>query len=164
VKAAAAVLVASLVFFAGVLTGAGRREAVPPPAAISLGGPEVPAGRGAPRPTSPDDAPGGAAKGTATSTATSTAATGPAGTTGSTAPPGAPATATTTAPTGAPTSPTTAPATSSSTATTGAPGQVEQVDNQVDCRAERRQGKGKREPCPATTTSTGEAPGGGPDR
>src|SRR5207248_131114 len=37
VKAAAAVLAGSLLFFVGVLTGAGRREPVPPPRAIPLG-------------------------------------------------------------------------------------------------------------------------------
>ena len=36
-KVAAAVLGASLLFFLAVLTGAGRREALPPPAAIRLG-------------------------------------------------------------------------------------------------------------------------------
>jgi hypothetical protein len=41
---------------------------------------------------------------------------------------------------------------------------VEQVDNQVDCRSEPQQGEGEREPCPSTTSSTGEAPGGGGQR
>ncbi len=40
-------------------------------------------------------------------------------------------------------------------------GEVEQVDNQVECRSK---GKGKREPCPSTTTATGGAPGGGNNR
>ena len=44
-KVAAAVLGASLLFFVGVLTGAGRREPVPPPAGIPLGGYQSPSGR-----------------------------------------------------------------------------------------------------------------------
>jgi len=58
VKAAAAVLGASLLFFLGVLTGAGRRESVAPPTAIPLGV-VSPAGRGG-APATPSRAPRGA--------------------------------------------------------------------------------------------------------
>ena len=140
-KAAAAVLCASLIFFVGVLTGVGRQEAVPPPAAIPLGAANTPPGSD----TSgqPSDAP----KGT-TTTATIPPAPGtPSGTGGPTGSTGVTVTTTTTA------------STTPSSTTTTRPGDVEQVDSQVNCRS-RGEGKGKREPCPSTTTAT-EAPGGG---
>ena len=149
-KVAAAVLGVSLLFFVGVLTGAGRRESVPPPAAIPLGAVNQPAGSGASGPSSPAGAPNGGAKGTTTTT----------GRTGTTAPPVAGTTPTTT--TGAPTTAGTSATatTTSSPPTTTESGQVQQVDNQVDCTPAGKRGKGKREPCPSTTSSTG-APGGG---
>lgn len=170
-KAAAAVLAASLVFFLGVLTGVGRREAVPPPDAITLGAVNGPA---APDSGDPTDEP---SPGTPNETATTTTSTAPAappstggppratattGPTGTTGPPGAtvttgPATTgpATTPPTGTPA------ATRPPNTTTTRPGDVEEVDGQVNCRS---QGKGKREPCPSTTTATGETPGGGPNQ
>jgi len=156
VKAAAAVLGASLLFFLGVLTGVGRREAVPPPAAIPLGSVNQPGGSGASQPPSPAGAPEGGAKPTTTTAAGS----------GGTAPPAAGTTPTSTAgatPTTA-TPPTTATTSSSGGTTTTGSGQVQQVDNQVDCTSAGKRGKGKREPCPSTTSSTGETPGGGGDR
>ena len=143
-KAAAAVLGASLIFFIGVLTGVGRQEAVPAPAAIPLGAANAPAGSD----TSgqPSDAP----KVTTTTAAIPSAPGTPSGTGGPTGSPGVTVTTATTA--------TTASTTPSSTTTTR-PGDVEQVDSQVNCRS-RGEGKGKREPCPSTTTAT-EAPGGG---
>jgi hypothetical protein len=154
VKAAAAVLGASLLFFLGVLTGVGRREAVPPPAAIPLGVLNAP-----PSGTSPStgDAPADGAKRTTTTTAaTAPPATTPTSTGGQMGTPGATAT---TGPA------TTAPTASPTTATTAKSGGVEQVDGQVDCRSGRKQGKGKPEPCPSTTTtSTGGEPGGGGNR
>lgn len=146
-KTAAAVLGASLLFFLGVLTGVGRREAVPPPTAIPLGAANTPAASdtaGQPAPADPS---------TETTTTAATPSTpappsstgGPGGSTGATV---------TTAASPAPTAPST---------TTTRPGEVEQVDNQVNCRSEGK-GKGKREPCPSTTTATGEAPGGGTNR
>jgi len=153
VKAAAAVLGASLLFFVGVLTGAGRREAVPPPAAIPLGATNQPGSASGTLPSSPG-APDGGTKRTATTTARAgapaptpaTTSAGPAGATPSTvtSTPGA----------------TTVPTAASSTTTTGS-GQVQQVDNQVDCSSTGNRGKGKREPCPSSTTSsTRGAPGG----
>jgi hypothetical protein len=151
VKAAAAVLGASLLFFLGVLTGVGRREAVPPPAAIPLGALNTPASG---TPASTGDAPADGAKPTTTSTgATAPPATTPTGTPAATT--GGPGATATTGPVA-----TTAPTASPPAATTGTSGGVEQVDGQVDCRSGGRQGKGKREPCPSTTTSTAEAPGG----
>jgi hypothetical protein len=146
VKVAAAVLGASLLFFVGVLSGAGRREAVAPPTAIPLGATNAP--------TAESGAPDGAPLPTTTTTAR----------TGATAP----ATGTTANHT---TGPTPSTATTGATATTGTPAasstttsteQVQQVDNQVDCTSSPKQGKGKREPCPSSTTaSTSGAPGGG---
>lgn len=140
-KAAAAVLGASLIFFLGVLTGVGRQEAVPPPAAIPLGAANAPAGSD----TSgqPSDAP----KGTTTTAAIPSAPGTPSGTGG------------TTGSTTVTTSTTATSSTTPSSTTTTRPGDVEQVDSQVNCRS-RGEGKGKREPCPSTTTAT-EAPGGG---
>ena len=142
-KAAAAVLGASLLFFLGVLTGAGRREAIPPPAAIPLGvgtsaspaeGPTPPQST---QSTSRATAPAAGSNPSTATTATTTR-------TDATAPP--------------------APANdATSTSTTGGPGQVEKVDNEVDCRPAGKPGKGKREPCPSTTTSA-ETPGGGGNR
>ena len=142
-KAAGAVLAASLLFFLGVLTGAGRREAVPPPTAIPLG--VVRAGGAAP------------AGGPAPASPSSPAPRGPARTTATTAP--IPSTTTTvpmagtvtTAPSDARGTVTTGPAT---TSTSAGPGQVEQVDNQVDCTPAGRRGKGHRSPCPSTTATT----------
>ena len=140
-KAAAAVLGASLIFFLGVLTGVGRQEAVPPPAAIPLGAANAPVGSH----TSgqPPDAP----KGTTTKAAIPSAPGTPSGTGG------------TTGSTTVTTSTTATSSTTPSSTTTTRPGDVEQVDSQVNCRS-RGEGKGKREPCPSTTTAT-EAPGGG---
>jgi hypothetical protein len=163
VKVAAAVLGASLLFFFGVLTGAGRREAIPPPAAITLGaGSPASSADGATSPKSPPSTsratqstrPGAGSNPSPATTATTTRtdATAPGGPTAPVAPPA------TTAPTGAG-----GDGTATSTTTAG-PGQTEQVDNKVDCRSARKPGKGKREPCPSTTTSTGEAPGGAGNR
>lgn len=142
-KAAAAVLGASLLFFLGVLTGVGRREAVPAPTAIPLGAVGTPAALEPSRPPSPAEGP---------ARSTTTAATGP-----------APATPSSTGGTTGTTAATAPTATTASTAppstTTTRPGDVEQVDSQVECRSAGK-GKGKREPCPSTTTATGEAPGG----
>ena len=147
-KAAAAVLGASLLFFIGVLTGAGRREAVPPPTAIPLGA------TGGPAVVSPG-APDSGTKRTTTTTARS-GGTAPA--TGTTPTSTSGPTPTTVATTGA--TATTATTAASSTTTSTESGQVQQVDNQVDCTSARK-GKGKREPCPSTTSSTRRAPGGG---
>ena len=132
-KAAAAVLGASLLFFLGVVTGAGRRESVPPPAAIPLrvANPAVPAAE-SPSPSEPSGGPG------ATSPTPGARPSGSSSPSAGTAPP-TPATASPTAP----------------------PGRVEQVDNQVDCVPAGKKGKGQREPCPSTTTLTGDGPGGG---
>jgi hypothetical protein len=152
VKAAAAVLGASLLFFLGVLTGAGRREAVPPPTAIPLGATNQPAGSGASRPSS--GAPEGGTQRTTTTTARTGARAPAAGTTPTSTTGATPTTNATTA--------TTATINTSSTTTTTESGQVQQVDNQVDCTSAGKRGKGKREPCPSSTTSsTGVAPGGG---
>jgi hypothetical protein len=162
VKAAAAMLGASLLFFLGVLTGAGRRESVPPPAAITLGveaptsADGTPAGRPRPSTPPPTTRGDGSSPSTTTSSTSRTEGTTPSGPTGPTGP-GEPSSTTST--TGAPSD-----VTATTTATTADPGRVEQVDGQVDCRSGRKQGKGKREPCPATTTSTAEAPGGGRNR
>jgi hypothetical protein len=152
VKAAAAVLGASLLFFLGVLTGVGRRETVPPPTAIPLGAVSTPTEPGTSRPTSPADAP---KRSTTTTVAIEPAPTSPPSTAGPTDTTEATATTATSS-----TTPSTAPPSTTTTTTTRS-GEVEQVDNQVDCRSERKEGKGRREPCPSTTTSTGEAPGGG---
>jgi hypothetical protein len=141
VKAAAAVLGASVLFFLGVLTGAGRQEALPPPVAIPLG--VADSATSADQPTSPSpsspSAPGGAA------TTQSTSSTSPA--------PSPPP-----APTGSPTPPA-PPAGGTTTSITAGPGQVEKVDNQVDCTPADKKGKGRRDPCPPTTATT--EPGGG---
>ena len=146
-KVAAAVLGASLLFFLGVLTGAGRREALPPPASIRLGvgSPGSPADPST-SPETPANTPG------------ATTAKPPA--TGSTSP--APTATTTRSAVTVPPAPT--PSTGSASSTTAPPGQAEQVDSQVDCRPAGKPGKGKREPCPSTTASTAEAPGGGGNR
>ena len=147
-KVAAAVLGASLLFFLGVLTGAGRREALPPPAAIRLGvgAPASPADPSSspetPASTSPQPPVAGSTPSTATTTRSDVSV--------SPAPGG-----TTTSPGGSGND-----VTGPSTSATTDPGQVEQVDNQVDCRPAGKPGKGKREPCPSTTASTAEAPGG----
>jgi hypothetical protein len=163
VRAAAAVLAASLIFFLGVLTGVGRREAVPPPAAITLGAVDGPAASDVPeRP--PPDAPQGTVT-TATSVAPAPVTppstgepTGPGGTTGATA---TTVTTATTGPATTGTATTGAPAaTRPASTTTTRPEDVEEVDGQVNCRSQGK-GTGKREPCPSTTTATGEAPGGG---
>jgi len=148
VKVAAAVLGASLLFFLGVLTGIGRRESVPPPSAIPLGVIGTPAASGTFTSTSPSGAPEGGSKGTTTTT---TAEAPPA----KSAPTGVTPTTSTT--------PAKGPATVPSTTGTG-PGPVQQVDNQVDCRSSGNRGKGHRQPCPSTTSSTTEAPGGGRNR
>ena len=153
-KAAAAVLGASLLFFLGVLTGIGRRESVAAPSAIPLGAVNMPAASGAS--TSPTRAPEGGAKPTTTTTAAKApAATTPTG-------PGGPTSTGVTATTS--TASTTSPTTALGTTSTTGSGQVQQVDNHVDCRSTGKPGKGKREPCPSTTSSTGEAPGGGRTR
>jgi hypothetical protein len=161
VKAAAAVLGASLLFFLGVLTGAGRRESVPPPAVIPLGAatrsganpPAVPAPPAtAKNPSQPKAGPSTATtpQSPPTDATAPTASTNPAG-------PG-------TAPESTATTATTATSTASSTTTTTESGRTQQVDGQVDCSSAGKRGNGKRGPCPSTTTSTGETPGGGGDR
>jgi hypothetical protein len=153
VKAAAAVLAASLLFFVAVLTGAGRREALAPPAAIPLGVANEPAASGDSPATSATRVPDGGTGRTTTTTAGKgpSAATTPAGPAGPTA---------TSSMTGSPTPP---PPALRTTSTTGS-GQVQQVDNQVDCRSAGKRGKGQREPCPSSPSSTTEAPGGGRNR
>ena len=148
-KAAAAVLGASLLLFLGLVTGAGRREAVPPPTAIPLGVTRPAAGgpSGATSPSSPEP-PTGPARTTPSPT--------PKPSTTTTVPMAATVTTATTAPTAA--TGTTAPA---ATATTAGPGQVEPVDNQVDCTSTGKRGQGHRAGCPSTTTSTGANAGGG---
>lgn len=147
---------ASLLFFLGVVTGVGRRETVPPPAAIPLGVLDRPAGQGPSHPASPASTPEEegdrtAATGPAPTDRTNT--TGPAATPGGTGP-----TATTATP------PSTNPAsTAPSSTTTTRSGEVEQVDSQVNCRSQGK-GKGKREPCPSTTTVSGEGSGGANNR
>jgi hypothetical protein len=160
VKAAAAVLGASLLFFLGVLTGAGRRESVPPPAVIPLGAPTrsganppaVPAPPVTAYPSQPKAAPSTAT----TPQSPPTDATAPTGSTNPAGPGTAPESTATTA--------TTATSAASSTTTTTESGRTQQVDGQVDCSSAGKRGNGKREPCPSTTTSTGETPGGGGDR
>jgi hypothetical protein len=54
----------------------------------------------------------------------------------------------------------------STTSTTAPPGEVQPVDNQVDCAQTGKRGKGHRTPCPSTTattsaTSNGSGSGGG---
>ena len=150
-KVAAAVLGASLLFFLGVLTGAGRREALPPPAAIRLGvgapaspsdpssSPQTPASTPGATTPNPPAAGSDTSKVTATTTRTDvTVRPAPGGVTTTTPGSGGEGT---------------------STSTTD-PGQVEQVGNQVDCRPAGKPGKGKKEPCPSTTTSPVDAPGG----
>jgi hypothetical protein len=166
-KAAAAVLAASLLFFLGVLTGAGRRGAVPPPGTITLGvvqagSPSAPAGGGPSSPASParkaakpptttkpasDSTPTTAAN---PSTAAGTGGSEPAGDGSGITGPAGPSGETTT---------TTAPAEPSATSTTAPPGQVQQVDNQVDCAQTGKRGKGHRTPCPSTTTTSATSNG-----
>ena len=168
-KAAAAVLGASLLFFVGVLTGVGRRESIPPPAAIPLGvvqsttsDPAAPAssssgGRSAGKSPATRPAPG-----VPPASVTPTSPSRPSGSPGSSAPAGA--TSGTTGPTvtTVPSDVTPAPESSTTTATTGQ-GQVQPVDNQVDCTSTGRRGKARQQPCPSTTTSAG-GPGGGTSR
>jgi len=134
VKAAAAVLGASLLFFLGVLTGTGRRESVPPPMAIPLGvvDPSASAsdGTGSEPPSS---------DGQESTSTTRTPSTGGPATTATSTP-------STTAQTGPPPAP-------STTVTTAPPGGVEKVDSEVDCSRGNGKGKGAREPCPTTTTT-----------
>lgn len=159
-KAAAAVLGASLLFFLGVLTGAGGKESQPPPTAIPLGvatpaspasaqDGDTPATRPPAAPRTPGPTAGSPSSGGATPTTVSTV------TTATTLPPGS--TTEPTTPAGEPTPATTAPP--STTSTTAAPsagaGGVEQVDGEVDCAPAGKKGKGKREPCPPTTTTDG---------
>jgi hypothetical protein len=137
VKAAAAVLGASLLFFLGVLTGTGRRESVPPPMAIPLGvvDPSASDGTGSEPPSSD----GQESTSTTRTPSTGGPATAPTGPSGS----GTPSTTAQTAPPPAP----------STTATTAPPGGVEKVDSEVDCSLGNGKGKGGREPCPTTTTT-----------
>ncbi|HZQ78602.1 MAG TPA: hypothetical protein VFE55_14805 [Acidimicrobiia bacterium] len=165
-KAALAVLAASFLFFVGVLTGAGRREAVPPPPAIPLGVLTPAGSAGSPGLSGTPGTP--ATNSPARPALRSGASTGPGPTTPATAAPAAtpPATASPAPPgaggppgAGAPgATTTTAPAAST---TTTRPGHVEHVDNQVDCSSAGRRGKAQRQPCPSSTTSPG-GPGGGP--
>jgi hypothetical protein len=167
VKAAAAVLGASLLFFFGVLTGLGRREAVAPPTAIPLGveapGSAAAGGNGSSgtRSPSPPRSPRSTAGTQATRPATPTTASTV--TTSTTVPtsPGEPEpgeTTTTTQPTattittaGEPTSTTTPPPARS--------GEVEQVDGEVDCTSAGGRNRGKRQPCASTTTSSRDGSG-----
>ena len=153
-KAAAAVLAGSLLFFLGVVTGVGRRESVPPPGPIPLGAVANPAPPSDPLP------PGTGAPGDATGAPVTT---GPAAPT----PPASTSPTSPTRPPGSPNSPgpvsetPVSPPTSATTVTTGSSittRPVEQVGNQVDCT---KRGRGKREPCPSTTTATGDERGGG---
>ena len=164
-KAAAAVLGASLLFFLGVLTGAGRRESIPPPAAIPLGvvdesasdgtGSRSPAPDGRqPTATTPTTSTAGPAPAPAGPSSPSDPST-PAGTPGAPGPPGSAGTTATTAPTAVAT-----------TSTTARPGAVEEVDSEVDCSRGNGKAKGGREPCPTTTTAArdGDRSGGGNNR
>lgn len=163
-KAAAAVLGASLLFFLGVLTGIGRRETVPPPTAIPLGvatpagssngAADTPATRSPAPPRTPrTTARAGASPTTASTVTTTSVTTAPTGS----GPSGNPAT------TPQPTA-TTATTVEPTTSTTAASGGVEQVDGQVDCAPAGKRGKGQREPCPSTTTSTAAGARGGNNR
>ena len=152
-KAAAAVLGASLLFFLGVLTGVGRREAVPPPTAIPLGVGERSGGRRTHRSPAPRRCAEHGRRRPATPPApvdTVDAQDGPTGTTA---------------------------VDRSPTATDRHDGFDDAVEHHHDpvrsrwSRSTARstagpegKGKGKREPCPSTTTATGEAPGGGGNR
>ena len=135
-KVAAAVLAASLLFFLGVLTGAGRREPVRPPTAIPLG-------ISNPAPGAVGATPDRTAKPSTTTSKPPVVTSPPAS-----APPGTSSTTVVTAPTG-----TTGPATSSTTAGTG---QIQPVDNQVDCAPAGKHARGQRSPCPSTTTSAAD--------
>ena len=160
-KAAAAVLGASLLFFLGVLTGAGRQEAVPPPVAIPLGVVDSTTGDGSSSsPPSSPSAPGGAAR----TTVTTRRPTPPAPTT-----PAAPPTPSPPEPSGSPgppaetpaaTAPATTPPDGATPSTTVRPGRVEEVDNQVDCTPADKKGKGRKDSCPSTTATTDPAGGG----
>jgi hypothetical protein len=161
VRVAAAVLGAALLFFLGVLTGTGRRESAPPPMAIPLGIVDAPDGAAADgaatSPITADPSEPAPARGGSTPTTAAPGSPSP-----TTAPTATPNTAATPAPTTppAPTPATTAPAT---TSTTARPGQVEEVDSEVEC-SRGRKGKGGREPCATTTTAErdgGRSGGGG---
>ncbi|MDQ1567020.1 MAG: hypothetical protein QOF96_1900 [Actinomycetota bacterium] len=170
-KVAAAVLGVSLLFFLGVLTGAGRRGSVAPPGTITLGvvqpgSPSAPAGGG---PSSPASPAGKAGRATTTtkpaSASTPTTASNPSSAAGSggSGPAGSSDTGSAgTSPTGPSGETTTAtgPAEPSSTSTTAPPGQVQPVDNQVDCAQTGKRGKGHRTPCPSTTATTSATPNG----
>jgi hypothetical protein len=166
VKIAAAVLGAALLFFLGVLTGTGRHESVPPPVAIPLGVVDQSASDAAPESPSSGDDRGGGGRTTPTTAPPATSST----TTGSSTPSGSRESTATTAPPPpptastmpAPSTSTTAPAT---TSTTAPPGQVEEVDSEVDCSRGRGKGKGGRQPCETATTERDEGrSGGGGDR
>ena len=144
-KAAAAVLAGSLLFFVGVLTGAGRREPVPPPRAIPLGVSN-------PAPGTAPATPNRTAKRPSTTTSKPPTATSPP----PSAPQGTPSSTVGTATTSTP-----EPATSSTTAVTG---QIEPVDNQVDCAPAGKHARGQRSPCPSTTTATAEGSRGARQR
>jgi hypothetical protein len=148
VKVAAAVLGASLLFFLGVLTGAGRSQSVPAPGVITLGvvQPANPAGP-VPAPRTAKTSPTATAT-SKSSPSTATTSRSAASTTTATA-----GSAVTTAPTG-PTSDTAPPTEPTATSTTAPPGQVEPVDNQVDCAQTGKGGNGHRTPCPSTTTTS----------
>ncbi len=155
-KVAAGVLAASLLFFLGVMTGAGRQEAAAPPMAIPLGvaSQAEEGGDGKATPTSPTTRKPGTVK---TTTSTRVATPSPAD-------PSSPAIAPTPTPPAPIPDPAQPPATTAppTTATTARSGEVEQVDSQVDCAPAGRRGRGRREPCPSTTTTTAQDPGTSP--
>jgi hypothetical protein len=170
VKAAAAVLAASLLFFVGVLTGAGRREPVSPPTAIPLGvvSPEAAAsdgdgarpGRSPSPPRPPRTTARMPATGPATPTTASTVTTSTTVTTNPNQPEPGETTTTTSQPTGTTIATTGNPATSTTTSSSARSGDVEEVDGEVDCTSARR-GKGKREPCESTTATSSRDGSGG---
>jgi hypothetical protein len=155
VKAAAAVLGASLLFFVGVLTGLGRREAVAPtaiPLGVATSGSSAAGGDGSSgtRSPSPPRSPRSTARPQATSPATPTTASTV--TTSTTVPtnPGEQPGETTTTTQPAATATTIGDTTSTTTARSG---EVEQLDGEVDCTSSGRRNKG-REPCASTTTTS----------
>jgi len=160
-KAAAAVLVASLLFFAGVLTGADRRAAVAPPAPIPLGmtAPARPGGPSTPgrSPAEPAAPPAGQAS---TTTTAARPDNGPAPAPAPTPLPAAPAATATTATTAATPGPTT---TATATTTSTGSGGVEQVDNRIECSQTGKRGGGRRSPCPSTTSSTAATANASPE-